>query len=518
MNVNRRQFIEFMGRSSLALYGAPLFALSSTLTPLTPNRADELRLAPGFTSQILLKEGAPLNLKGERFGANNDYLALFPFSEGSTTDALLWVNHEDLTPLFASGYAYRGGKTKEMVDIERKAVGGSIVRIKKHNGAWSLVEQDTHNRRIDATTPIPLGDRMALGTLGNCAGGVTPWGTVLTCEENYGNFYGEVNERSKNPLNRIYGKIHHGWDYLYPEVSPYDYGWVVEIDPRTGTAKKLTALGRFSHEGATVVAAKDGRSVVYMGDDAEGQCIYKFIAAAKGSLDKGELFVADTVKGVWLSLSYEKEPRLRDAFKNQLDVLNHCRRAADIVGGTPQNRPEDIEQDPHSKALFITLTNNASRDDLFGSILKIEEENADPLAMRFKASTFLAGGKEHGFACPDNMVFDRRGNLWLTCDVSSNTIGKKAYEPFGNNGLHYIPMSGPNAGRPVLVATAPVEAELTGPCFSLDGTELFMSVQHPGEESKSLAEITSHWPDGGNAHPRSAVVVISGPMMANLVG
>ena len=535
--ITRRQVLEFFGKSTAGLALAGLVpSLTSCTGPekkvLAPVRAkppfepalvstaDSLNVASGFQMNVLAKYDDVLNKKGERFGTNNDYLAYFRLNpEG--TDAILWVNHESLHPLLVSGYASGGKRTREQVEKEMLTVGGSLVRIQQKEGKWALVANDKHNRRLHAKTKIPfasarpiMGAKSAMGTMANCAGGVTPWGTVLTCEENYENFYGEahVDASGKRTLERSM----YGWEDFHAN-PPEHYGWVVEVEPRTGKAKKLVSLGRFAHECATVRLAADGRAVVYSGDDANDERLYKFIADKPKSLETGTLYVADTIGGRWLPLTMEKQKAFATVFKDQTDVLIRCREAARIAGGTPLNRPEDIEIDPVSGAVFVALTNNRPKGDHFGSILKIEEMNGDPLALEFKASTLIAGGVENGFACPDNMVFDRKGNLWFTTDISGSAMGKAPYESFGHNALLYMPFSGENAGRAFRVATAPTDAELTGPCFSHDGRTLFLSVQHPGEMSKSLDQLTSHWPDGGDTLPRSSVVTITGPTLEKLV-
>jgi len=141
------------------------------------------------------------------------------------------------------------------------------------------------------------------------------------------------------------------------------------------------------------------------------------------------------------------------------------------------------------------------------------ENDNDPLALRFDYDIFMAGGPETGFACPDNLAFDPAGNLWMTSDISGSRIGAGEYESFGNNGLFFIPMQGEQAGQVVQVASAPVDAELTGPSFSPDGKTLFLSVQHPGERSSAQRGLTSHWPDGGDTIPRPSVVTITGPAL-----
>lgn len=530
---SRRQFLEFMGRTTLAAAITPqlLSCTSNVMTaapgklpfaPLKPNKDDQLSLAQGFKYDILIKWQDKLTRNGQTFGFNNDFTTYLPLRQDKPDEGLLWVNHEYVDPLFITGWTPGQKRTKADVTKEMKEVGGSVVQIKKENGVWKQVPYGFYNRRINAQTKIPFvserpieGATHAIGTLANCAGGVTPWRTILTCEENYDTFYGE-NFIKDGVKTWAPGGHYVGWKEAF-DYPPEHYGWVVEVNPFTGDAKKLTALGRFSHECATTVIAPDGRCVVYSGDDQADECLYKFIAAKAGSLEKGELFVADTVNGKWLSLNIESHPELKKRFSDQTDCLIHAREAARIVGATLLDRPEDVDVDPVTKAVIVALSNNKKKGNLHGSLLKIEEKNGDPRSLDFKASTFIAGGPATGVSCPDNLVFDKKGNLWFTNDISDSVINTGAYTPFMNNGLYYVPMSGANAGKVFQVASAPVNAELTGPSFSPDYRTLFLSVQHPGEGTTDLKNPLSRWPDGGAETPKPAVVTISGEGLDALV-
>ena len=518
---SRREFLKFMGRS-MAVAGLARPALSAAagatpFRPVAPGTDDEVVLAEGLEYEILVSWGEPINSKGERFGFNNDYTAFFPI-DGNPRDGLLWVNHEEVLSGYFASPRDPGLKSREDIEREVLEVGGSIIRISNSGSRWRMVRDDRYNRRIDATTRIPListepvaGVSEAVGTLGNCAGGTTPWQSLLTCEENFHFFYGDVSFEGGQRVHEKDSII--GWE-RYLDYPPEHYGWVVEVDPFTGAAHKLTALGRFAHEGATVTRARDGRPVVYMGDDKTDEHIYKFIAAEPDSLKRGVLYAADTNRGRWLPLSVDADVLLQRAFSTQTELLIRTREAAKLVGATPQDRPEDIEIDPHTGAVLVSLTKHPERP--YGSILKLVEQDNDPGALAFTASAFLAGGPENGFACPDNLVFDPRGNLWFCTDVSSHELYQPPYDPFGNNSLFHVPMSGPHAGLPLRVASAPPGAELTGPTFSPDGRTLFLSVQHPGENSASADLLSSHWPDGGASLPRPGVICISGPLLDEL--
>lgn len=540
----RRSFLQFLGRGSVLVAGSgtllPLLSScdnSKTNTEtknevkapfpikgISAQSSDELVLSEGLSWQMLIKWEDEIS-KTDNFGFNNDYTAYIPLDKSNPDEGFLWVNHEYPDPLFVSAFPRKKDpktKTKEQVDKEMYSVGGSILHIKKNaEGKWQLVNNSEYNKRISGKTIIPFewatpirGKKEAMGTLGNCAGGVTPWGTVLTCEENYQECYGESDytENSENPKHIDSG---YGWEKHYKENLPEHYGWVVEVNLKTGESKKLVSLGRCAHECAQVWTAKDGRLVVYTGDDKNDEHIYKFISKVPGSLTEGTLYVANTEKGDWLSLNIDEQPILQKNFKNQTEVLIRLREAAKLVGATALNRPEDIEFDPLTGSVLVALTNNLPKGDFVGQILKIVEDSDDKTGLKFKSETFLAGGPELGFACPDNMAFDPKGNLWFTSDMSGSMMNKNEnYKQFGNNGLFVF-----NAQDDVViqVASAPMDAEFTGPYFSPDGKSLFLSVQHPGETSKSLDALSSNWPDGENTIPRSAVVVISGPALDELL-
>ncbi|WP_405567005.1 PhoX family protein [Polaribacter sp. Asnod6-C07] len=545
MDYNRRQFISFMGKASIASLVLPQFLMScgNTATPtkdfnkiskerlqalkdfvlkgIPASDKDDLVLANGLNYHTIIKWGDTIS-DTDTFGFNNDYTCFIPFNNDDPKDGLLWVNHEYINPFFVSDFNYQQEKTKAQVDKEMYNVGGSIVRIKEKNGVWQVVQNDPHNRRITAQTDIALnwdapikGKTSVKGTLANCSGGITPWKTFITCEENYDGFLGET-EYDKNNVES-HRNSGYGWEKFY-NYPPEHYGWVVEINPKDGKAQKHIALGRFAHECCTLYELKDKRVVAYTGDDHNDEHLYKFISSKPSSLKEGTLYVADTINGKWLALDWENQPVLKAKFKNQTEVLIRAREAAKLIGATPLNRPEDIEIDPITGHIFITLTNNKPKGDLHGSILKIEETNDNFDALTFKVSTYIAGGEENGFSCPDNLAFDMAGNLWITTDISGSSMNRpdKPYLSFKNNSLFVIPRLGKDAGKVIRVVSAPKDAELTGPWFSPDGKTLFLSVQHPGEETKDLSKPTSTWPFDADNIPKPAVVAITGDLIEKM--
>lgn len=547
---SRKEFISFLGKAGIGLTVLPSFLMSCgsenvskskggidseqlerlkkiVLKSLQPSDKDDLLLVDGLNYEVLISWGDPISDK-DRFGFNNDFTCFIPLDQSDPKDGLLWVNHEYMHPLFVSGFdhdeygGFHESRTIDQVDQEMYSVGGSIVRIKEENGKWEVVQSDPLNRRVTAKTPIKLnwdtpilGKSTVIGTHSNCSGGITPWKTFLTCEENYDLLYGETVYGENGERNHL--PSDYGWENFY-DYPPEHYGWVVEVDPMTGTAQKHIALGRFAHECCTLFELGDKRVVAYSGDDKNDEHLYKFISSKPGSLKEGTLYVADTINGKWLSLDWETQPVLKQAFNDQTEVLIRAREASKLLGATPLNRPEDIEIDPISGNVFVSLTNNKSKDDFHGSILKIEERDGHYDALSFKASTYIAGGEENGFSCPDNLEFDLAGNLWITSDMSGSAMNKTGspYLPFKNNSLFVIPRYGEDAGKVIRVASAPRDAELTGPWFSPDGNTLFLSVQHPGEQTTDLANPTSQWPHDKDRTPKPSVVAIKGDLLEKM--
>lgn len=547
---SRKEFLSFLGKASLGAMIIPPFLTScgSISTPTTTGELsneeleklkklavkgmaasdrDDLLLAKGLAYHTIIKWGDKISDQ-DTFGFNNDFTCFIPLDENNPKDGLLWVNHEYVDPLFVSDFNYRKFKnplkhrTVEQVDKEMYNVGGSIVRIREENGKWTVVENDPHNRRITAKTPIALnwdspikGKTTVIGTHSNCSGGITPWNTFLTCEENYDSFYGETEYDENNVATKRPSS--YGWEHFYNN-PPEHYGWVVEVDPKDGSAQKHVALGRFAHECCTLYELEDKRVVAYTGDDKNNEHLYKFISSTPGSLKEGTLYVADVDNGKWLALDWEKQPALKNKFKDQTEVLIRAREAAKLLGATELNRPEDIEIDPVTGHILVSLTNNKTKNDFHGSILKIEETDGAFDALSFKASTYKAGGEENGFSCPDNLAFDLAGNLWITTDMSGSAMNKAdgPYLPFKNNSLFVIPRYGKEAGKVIRVATAPRDAELTGPWFSPDGKTLFLSVQHPGEQTTDVNNPTSKWPFDQDNIPKPAVVAITGDLIEKM--
>jgi secreted PhoX family phosphatase len=388
--------------------------------------ADTVVVPLGYTAEVLIAWGDPVS-KGPKFkqdasnsaedqaqqwGMHNDGLVYFPIN--GSWHGLLVENNEyaDEGLLFPDGVAnWNEEKTKKSMN----AHGVSIIEIKKDlkERKWRVVRPSTYARRITAQTPIKIGGpaagderlktsadptgKLVLGTLNNCAMGFTPWGTYLSCEENFHGFFyterapnipnqGDADERTN--LEKRYGisPFNSGfrWHTTHPRFNadiepnePNRFGWVVEIDPFDPKSMpvKRTALGRFKHEGAWVQETKGGRIVVYMGDDERNEYIYRYVsnlpwrlARLRGisPLDDGILYVARfnaDGTGDFLPLTPANVPPTPDHPMGWSlnDILINIRAAADAVGATMMDRPEWIDTFPHALTAIATLTNNNRR-------------------------------------------------------------------------------------------------------------------------------------------------------------
>ena len=443
-------------------------------------------------------------------------------------------------------------KTKRQIAREKAGVGGAVVRVKKEGDTWAFVEEDEHNRRIDATTPMGVtgpaagsaemrmqGKNEVIGTLANCGGGITPWNTVLTCEENFQDFYGQRTDDQGEPgqgTDDAPEALEIADTYRWLDdpgtAQPAEhYGWIVEIDPFDPGSKprKHTWLGRIRHENAAINVSDAGKVVVYTGHDEEDRPIYKFISSGTYNpddreanfdlLSDGMLYVADFASGRWVALDYENNSIFKDnGYKSQAEVLVRSIDAAaledpetELPIGTPMDRCEDIEVHPETGQVYASLTNNELHGNFYGQILRLTEKDDDPEATEFTYEVFATGGPQSGFASPDNLMFDANNNLWVINDVSSDKVNAGIYTTFKNNGAFVMPSGidgGVSGGDVFQFASGPVQAELTGPAFTPDGRTLFLAIQHPGEESESPGNPASTWPGGDE--PKSSLVAITG--------
>lgn len=560
-------------------------------------------VAEGYDADVLLRWGDkvfadapefdPTNqseaAQERQFGYNNDFVGFIPL-EGADDRGLLVVNHEYTNEhlMFPGIVTIEDGEIEvseadeARVNIEMAAHGGTIIEIRKVDGKWQPVLDGALNRRITAKTEMQLTGpaagharlqtvadatgRKVFGTINNCAGGVTPWGTYIMAEENiHGYFLGTLPEGHAEAANYerlgipestyAWGNFHDRFDVSKDPNEPNRFGWIVEVDVRdpNSTPKKRTALGRFKHEGAESVVAKDGRVVFYLGDDERFDYVYKFVTAGKYNpddraanldlLDEGTLYVArfhDDGRVEWLPLVQGEGPlTAENGFASQADVLIEARRAADLLEATPMDRPEDIQPNPVTGRAYVMLTNNTKREEAdaanprvenaFGHIIEIIEQDSDFTAttgaweilvkcgdpsIAEVGATFSTETTVNGwFGMPDNAAVDSDGRLWVSTD------GNSMSDTGRTDGLWAVDTEGTARGTSRLFYRVPVGAEMCGPCIIGDMSTFFVAVQHPGDGGDDweghgrpsyYEDLSTRWPDFDDAMPvRPAVVAIT---------
>ena len=569
---------------------------------------EDHHVAEGYTADILIRWGDPVvpgapvfdpmnqtaAAQDQQFGYNNDFVGYvgLPFGSDNPDHGLLCVNHEYTSEeVMFPGVARQGADFEEMtadlVDVEIAAHGGSVIEVRKVDGRWTYDPNSRYNRRISAlSTPMELTgpaaghDRMktsvdptgtrVIGTLNNCAGGMTPWGTYLMAEENFhGYFWGELTEDHPEFVNYdrfgvpgqsyAWGKFHNRFNINEEPNEANRFGWVVEVDPfdPTSTPRKRTAMGRYRHEGAESIVNHDGRLVVYMGDDARFDYLYKFVTdgrvdpdnrdANMDLLDSGTLFVArfdEDGSVTWMPLVFGAGP-LTEAndFFSQADVLIETRRAADLLGATPMDRPEDVEPNPATNKVYVMLTNNSRRtedqvdaanpraENDHGHIVELTPPDGDHGASRYNWEILVKCGNpnvaavnamwnpattEDGwFTDPDNCAIDGQGRLWIATD--GNQPGSHSNRA---DGVWALETEGEARGTAKHFYRCPVGAELCGPRFTPDDRALFMAIQHPAtsgadkfpgfERPSTFEDPATRWPDfDDNMPPRPSVVVVT---------
>ncbi|MGQ0839550.1 PhoX family protein [Actinokineospora sp.] len=578
--------------------------------PVAPNRADQITAPAGYLSAVVIRWGDPVlpgapafdfdnqsaAAQAKQFGFNNDFCGLVPLSR----DRYLMVSNHEYT---SESFMFKGfdaaNPTEEQVKIGWAAHGLSVVVVERDRRSGKLLPRldRRYNRRITVNSAFdidgpaagsahlktkadPTG-RTAFGTMNNCAGGVTPWGTILSGEENFNQYFanaGAVTDPVAKARLARYGlagaattrkweRFDDRFDVLKEPNEANRFGWIVEIDPHEPDANpvKHTALGRFKHEGANIHVARDGRVVAYMGDDERFDYVYKFVSKErmrpgqsswarrhnKKLLTEGTLYVAQftgdspaaefdgTGKlpsdgefdgvGKWIPLAAGDRSFVEGFTAEEVYVFT--RLAADKVGATKMDRPEDVEPNPRTGRVYAALTNNTDRGkpgkegpteinprngNKHGHVLEWEEHRGDNTALTFSWKLLLVCGDPTApdtyfggydktqvspISCPDNLAFDRHGNLWISTD--GNALG-------ANDGLFAMTTEGRERGHLRQFLTVPVGAETCGPV--VEEKFVLVSVQHPGElDGASADNPLAHWPDGGASQPRSAVAVIWKP-------
>lgn len=499
------------------------------------------------------------------FGENTDGMESFQVGGRQ----LLAINHEYTNREINLPHA-TDGVPAGLDDVRKlqRLQGVAVIEVAEDAEGWHVVKDSPMNRRITHLTPMKIAGPAAahallktdadptgtesLGTFNNCGSGKTPWGTYLTCEENFNGYFGATGAvEVSDPVDTCYerygigadgwGYDYHKWDDRF-DISkhphePHRAGWVVEIDPADpdSTPVKHTGLGRFKHENAEVVLASDGRVVVYMGDDERGEFLYRFVSngtytpggPTEGLLDEGTLYAAkfhDDQSGEWLALTPEST-----GMASLAEVLIFARQAGSAVGATTMDRPEWIAANPHAVEAYCCLTNNKNRGvkpnaggdetavngpnpretNNYGQIVRWRPENDDHANDRFTWDLYVMagnpeiydniyGGSENitagnMFNSPDGMAFDSAGLVWIQTDGDDSNQAE--FQGMGNNQML---VGDPVTGEIARFLTGPKGSEVTGLTWSTDRRTMFVGIQHPD----------APFPDGEGKLPRSAIVAV----------
>ncbi|WAE60195.1 PhoX family phosphatase [Stutzerimonas sp. R40042] len=574
--------------------------------PVAVTRADTITVPAGYTATTFIPWGTPITGRypawledasnsaedqAQQVGMHHDGMHFFPMNArlgGRQSDhGLLVLNHEyiDAPLLHPNGPTVVDDKRANVDEVRKEinAHGVSVVEIRRGpRGEWSVLPS-SRNRRITGATPMRIegparghalmrtryspSGTSTRGTLNNCSNGHTPWGTYLTCEENWAGYFASADSELPRELSRygVRGSGRYGWETVAGDEferfnatrtaadasgdyrnEPNTFGWIVEIDPfdPTSTPVKHTALGRFAHEGLVFAPVKPGRPVVcYSGDDSQNEYIYKYVSRDRYRpqrsdgrlLDDGTLYVArfnPDGSGDWLALDYDNPDFQRACeaagirFADQGEVLVNTRLAADIVGATKMDRPEWGAVHPDTGDVYFTLTNNSSREqaipsnprtpNAYGHIIRWREASRDFAGTRFNWDLYLLAGPESDSRSPTGRALDGSNimaspdGLWFDDEgrlwIQTDMSGSQLRTgPFGNNQML---VSDPRNGETRRFLVGPLGAEVTGITATPDFRTLFVNIQHPGEGSTST-NFTSSWPDGTGRRPRSATVIIS---------
>ncbi|MFF0989984.1 PhoX family protein [Kocuria nitroreducens] len=561
--------------------------LSFTPIAPVPNTVDDLTVPEGYDWSPIIRWGDPLfedtpefdpaNLTAEaqaqQFGYNVDYLDILHDRGGRT--GVLVSNHE-YTNEDLMFPADRREDVQLVARVAMAAHGMSVVDIRrtKSGQPWSYVRGGARNRRITVATPFtivgpaagsdllrtkddPTGT-VVLGTLNNCAGGTTPWGTILSGEENF-NQYFKGNDSaeqqrygiSTDEPSRRWHEVDPRFDSSLPgyENEPNRFGWIVELDPHdpSSTPVKHTSLGRFKHEGATVRIGEDGTVVAYSGDDERFDYLYKFVSAKKyvegdrahnmTLLAEGNLYVAkftgDTASeidgsgrvpsdgafdgsGEWLPLVVDGESVIEGMAVDE--VLVYTRLAADKAGATKMDRPEDVEPSPRTGKVYMALTNNTERgtegkagpdeanprtQNRTGHVIELTERDNRAAATEFDWSILIVAGDPakdsstyfSGFPADKVSPISCPDNLAF--DSQGNLWVSTDGQPgtIGyNDGLFLVGLWGSDRGNVQQFLAVPQDAETCGPVIHDREGMVYVNVQHPGEDG-TFEEPRSYFPD-----------------------
>lgn len=562
-------------------------------------RDDDIHVPEGYKAEVFYSWGDPIS-DGPEFnadgsnsstdqevqaGQNHDGMRFYPIPYGTENPAygLLVMNHEYVNPtIHGDRDAFPVIKTPEQVAKEQAAHGVSIIEVARIDNQWQIVRPSLFARRITANTPMTIsgpaaGDALmqtvddtsgtsVLGTINNCAMGWTPWGTYLTCEENWKNYFVNTDEddRSSRREHARYGvqsgtSSTYGWEVsdgrfdatpatgplatAAYENEPNRFGWVVEIDPYDpdSTPIKRTAMGRLVRECATPSIASDRRVAFYMGDDGRGEYLYKFVTqfgyvpddrvANATMLDNGTLYVArfnDDGSGEWLPI-LQSDAALSSDFTSQAEVLINARTAADLLGATTMDRPEWVAVNPDNRDVYVTLTNNSDRgqegqeqvnaanpraSNQHGHIMRMIEAEGEPTATTFYWNIYTLAGdpsatEQNLQGNIDGDIFTSPDGAWFDDDGRlwiQTDFGDSDDPSDRNYNFGYNQMLGvdPHRGLFKRFFVGPKGCEVTGVTKNPDGTAMWVNVQHPTANFPADPEA-----DPSSVLPRSSTVLIT---------
>lgn len=548
------------GAGAAAAGGRPPSPLMD-FEPIPLGFGPEPSISPDYRYDVMAPWGTPLSTaapdwnypptaeaQAQQVGIGHDGMWYFPARRNGNRGGLLCINHE-----FGRNshvYGKPGPESLDDVRAMQNAMGVTVARarISNRTGKWEINRRSRRNRRITVNTPVEFAGPVAgshllenkagnepAGTINNCANGYTPWGTYLTCEENFNGYFGTNDEKwTPNDAQARYGFNDGGFGYdwhSYDErfdLANHDYenehnrfGWVVEINPQNPNQKpiKRTALGRFKHEGVAITVGKGGRVVAYMGDDQRFDYIYKFVSednwwsmAARGRhpLDHGALYVArfdDDGTGEWVELTI-KDPRIAKEMGSQEEVLVNARIAADLVGATPMDRPEWGTVAKNGD-VFMTCTNNTNRTEPNaanpeapnpnGHILKWHDSKKHT-GTDFEWDIFIQAtdtlGTDDAFTDPDGLWADEDGRLFIQTDGG---------QPDGANNQMLVCDTTTGEIRRLFAGVA--GDEITGIAVTPDRKTMFINTQHPGNGDPTLTNFPA--PTDGVTVPRDCTIVIT---------
>ncbi len=521
-------------------------------TPLEPG------LTEGYDGDQLTRPTAKQATR--QIGIGHDGMWFFPqdtkFSKYlehgyqlNSRKGMLCINHE-----FGRNPHVLGKPSPESLEdvrLSQNVHGVSVVAIKKrNNGQWKVI-RSKNSRRITVNTPVefsgPAADsellqnpngNIPLGTVNNCGSGPTPWGTYLTCEENFNGYFGATEGESFND-RRTEEQLRYGFDWdgfgygwenfdKRFDLSDDDYvnesnrfGWVVEIDPFDATKKpvKRTALGRFKHEAIAIAEASTGQIAAYMGDDQRFDYCYKYvsdmpwekaIAEGKSPLDEGKLFVArfnDDGTGNWLEITMDNLD-LAARFADKAEMLVNTRIAADILGATPMDRPEWTTIGKNGE-VYWTLTNNSQRTEADAANPEapnndghIIRTTGDHLSTSFKWEIYILASStrdtEGVFTDPDAAWADPFGRLF---------IGTDGGQPDGLQDQLVVFDTTAENPEPKRLLTGVNSDEITGFTITPDYRTAFINIQHPGNGDPSSTNFPAM--TDGVTIPRDCTLVIT---------